>query len=84
MIALVMIVCDVLGHGLLEVPLAEGNDAIETFMFDGADEALGVRIRIRRPPRRLHNPDAAIAQQPPHLSAPFGVPIANQHAMRAQ
>jgi hypothetical protein len=41
-------------------------------------------IRIRRPPRRLHNPDAAIAQQPPYLSAPFRVPIANQHAMRAQ
>jgi hypothetical protein len=50
MIALVMIVHDVIGHGLLEVPLAEGNDAIETFMFDGADEALGVGIRIRRPP----------------------------------
>ncbi len=32
MIALVMIVDDVLGHGPLEVPLAEGNYAIETFM----------------------------------------------------
>jgi hypothetical protein len=52
MIAFLMIVDDVLGHGLLEVPLAEGNDAIETFLFDGADEALGVGIRIRRPPRR--------------------------------
>jgi len=83
MIALAMIVDDVLGHGLLEVPLAEGNYAIETFMFDGADEALGVGIRIRRPPRRLHNPDAAIAQQSPYLSAPFRVPIANQYARRA-
>jgi len=51
MIALVMIVDDVLGHGLLEVPLAEGNCAIETFMFDGADEALGVGIGVSR---RLH------------------------------
>ena len=48
-IAFVMIVRDVLGHGLLEVPLAERNDAIETFLFDGPDEALGVGIRIRRP-----------------------------------
>ena len=63
MIAFVMIVRDVLGHGLPEVPLAERNDAIETFLFDGPDEALGVGIRIRRPPRRLHNADAAIAQQ---------------------
>jgi hypothetical protein len=53
-------------------------------MCDEADEALGVGIRIRCPPRRLHNPDAAMAQQPPCLSAPFGVPIANQRAMRAQ
>jgi hypothetical protein len=32
MIAFVMIVRDVLGHGLPEVPLAERNDAIETFL----------------------------------------------------
>ena len=49
-IAFLMIVDDVLGHSLLEVPLAEGNYAIKTFMFDGADEALGVGIRVRRPP----------------------------------
>ena len=65
MIAFLMVVDDVLGHGLLEVTLAEGNDAIETFMFDGANEALGMGVRIRRPPRRLHHPNAAIAQQPP-------------------
>ena len=34
MIAFLMIVDDVLGHGLLEVPLAEGNDAIKTFSFE--------------------------------------------------
>ena len=38
-------------------------------MFDGPDEALGVGIRIWRPPGRLHNPNAAIAQQPSYLSA---------------
>ena len=71
MIAFVMIMHDILGHGLPEVPLAERNDAIETFLFDGPDEALGVGIRIRRPPRRLHNSDAPIAQQPPYFCAPF-------------
>jgi hypothetical protein len=81
MIALVLVLNDELGHGPLEMPLAE-RIAIETFMFDGADEALSVGIRIRRPPRRLHNPNTAIVQQTPHLSAPFRVPLANQDAMR--
>jgi hypothetical protein len=34
MIAFLMIVDDVLGHGLLEVPLAEGNDTFQTFALD--------------------------------------------------
>ena len=60
-----MMMHDVLGHGMPKVPLAERNDAIETFLFDGTDEALSVGIRIRRPPRGLHNADASLAQQPP-------------------
>ena len=32
-----------------------GDEAIQTFMFDRPNEALGMRIRIRRPPRGLHN-----------------------------
>ena len=84
MIAFAMILRDVLGHGLAEVPLAQWNEAIETFLFDRADEPLSVGICIRRPPRRLHNPDALITQQPAYLSAPFRVPIADEHAMRAQ
>ncbi len=55
MIAFAMIVRDVLGQGLPEMPLAERNDAIETFLFDGPDEALGVRVRIGRLKRRLHD-----------------------------
>ena len=64
MIAFAMIMRDVLRHGVPKVPFAKWNDAIETFLFDSPDEALGVGIRIRRPPRRLHDADAAIAQQP--------------------
>ena len=85
MIAFVMIMRDVLGHGLLEVPLAERNDAIETFLFDGPDEALSVGICIGRLPRRLHNMDAGIA--PASVARPRStcrVPITNQYAMRAQ
>ena len=66
MIAFVMIVRDVLGHGLPKVPLAERKEAIQTFMFDRPNEALSMRIRIRRPPRGLHNADATRAQQLPY------------------
>ena len=34
MITFAMIVRDVSGHGLPEVPLAQWNEAIETFLFD--------------------------------------------------
>src|SRR5687767_303475 len=84
MIAFTMIMRDVLGHGVPNVPFAKGNDAIEAFLFDGPDETLSVGIRIRRPPRGLHNPNAALIQQPPYLFAPFRVPVANQYVMRAQ
>lgn len=71
MIAFAMIVHDIFGHRVPEVSLAERNDAIETFMFDRADETLGVGLRIRRPARRLHNSDPLIAEQPPYFCAPF-------------
>ena len=84
MIAFVMIMRDVLGHGLPEVPLAERNDAIETFLFDGPDEALGVGIGIGRLKRRLHHMYAGILQHLSHVRAPLVVTITNQHAMGAQ
>ena len=68
MIAFVMIVRDVLGHGLSEVPLAERNDAIETLLFDGPDEALGVGVGIGRLNRRLHHMYAGILQQLSHVA----------------
>jgi hypothetical protein len=72
---------DVLGQGLPEVPLAEGNDAIETFLFNGPDEALGVGVGIGRLKRRLHDMDSGILQHLSHVPAPLVVTITNQHAM---
>ena len=57
---------------------------METFLCDGADEALSVGIRIRCPPRGLHDADTTLAQQLPYRAAPLRVSIANQYAMRAQ
>jgi hypothetical protein len=87
MIAFAMIMRDVLGHRVPKVPFAKWHEAIETFLFDGPDEALSalsVSIRIRRPPRRLHHADARLTQQLPYRRAPLRVPIANQYAMFAQ
>ena len=84
MIAFAMIMRDVFRQSVPKVPFAKWNDAIETFLFDGPDEALSVGIRIRRPPRRLHNSNAFITQQPADFGAPFRIPIANEYAMRAQ
>jgi hypothetical protein len=47
-IAFVMIVRELLGHGLPKVLLAERNEAIEIFIFVRPNEALSMRIRIRR------------------------------------
>ena len=81
MITLVMITLDVLGR-VPEVPLAERNDAMETFLFDGPTKrsawafAFGARHGV------------CTTQMPPSLNssrtAPLRVSIANQYAMRAQ
>ncbi len=36
-----------LGDGVSKVALPERHDAMQTFLFDGAYEALGVRVGIR-------------------------------------
>ena len=42
MIAFAMIMRDVLGLHVPKVPFAKLSDAIETFLFDGPDEALSM------------------------------------------
>jgi hypothetical protein len=66
------------------VPLAERNDAIETFLFDGLNEALGVGVGIGRLEWRLHDIYPGIFEHPSHVPAPLVVTITNQHAMGAQ
>ena len=51
-----MVVRDELEDGPSKVALPERDDAIQTFLFDGAHEALGVRVGIRGAIRRLGHP----------------------------
>ena len=42
----------------LEVASVEDQEPVEALGADGADEALGEGVRLRRPDRRLDDPDA--------------------------
>ena len=55
MIPLAVIMRDVFGDRLSEVALADRDDSIEAFFHDRLHEALRVRVRIRRPIRRVHD-----------------------------
>ncbi len=45
-VPLVMVVLDVLVDEAAQVPLAQRDDAIETLLFDRADEPFGIRVEI--------------------------------------
>ena len=57
MIPLAMIVRDELRDGVSKMPLADGNDPIETFLLDRPDESLGVGVRVGRALGDPHHAD---------------------------
>jgi Glyoxalase/Bleomycin resistance protein/Dioxygenase superfamily len=83
-IPLAMVVIDEFLEGASKVALAEGYHSIEALVLDGPHEPLGVRVRIGRPKRRLHDVQPGIAQQLSHVPAPLSVTLTNQHAMGTQ
>src|SRR5262245_37095215 len=84
MIPFQMIVLEEFGECPSEVPLAEWNHSIETFLFDRSHETLCVRIRIRRLDRGLLDAETSLVQQQWHPSAPLLIPIADPHAVADQ
>ena len=58
MIPLAMIVLDELRDDVLEVPLTNWNDAIETFFLDRPDESLRVGVAVGRSGRRTNHANA--------------------------
>jgi hypothetical protein len=73
-----MIVRDILRDRASEVPLADWNDAIETFFLDRPDESLGVGVRVWRALGDQHYADARVPEPTPDIVAPFPIPIADQ------
>jgi hypothetical protein len=71
-------VLDELRDCLPEVPLTEGNDAIETFFLDRPDESLGIGVRVGRALGDQHHADARVPEATLDIVAPFPIPIADQ------
>jgi hypothetical protein len=61
-IPLAMVVMDEFPEGSSRVALAEGHHPIEALVLDGPHEPLGVRVRIGRLKRRLHDEHPGVAQ----------------------
>ena len=78
MIPLAMIVLDELRDGVPEVPLTDGDDAIETFFLDRPHESFGVGVRVWRALRDQHHADARVSQPTPDIMAAFPIPITDQ------
>jgi len=75
-----LIVLDVLGNELSEVPLTERNDAGETLTADGADEALSESVEVGAPGRQTHAADAAAEQQFRERSSKHRITVMNHKA----
>ena len=78
-----MIVRDELGDGPSKVALSERHDAMQTFSFDRAYEALGVRIgiRARYGVWTTCNPASVSWFRPRALT---GIPIADEHPVEGE
>jgi len=74
-----MVVLDVFRHGAAEVPLADRNQPVQTFLFDRPHEPFRVGVRIRRTRRSEDHANSRVPQSAPPLPAPLPSPIADQH-----
>ena len=74
-----MVVRHELRDGVSKVALPERHNAMQTFLFDGAYEALGVRIGIRGALRRLDHSQPGVRELVPNRATPLRIPIAEEH-----
>ena len=68
---------------VLEVAPVQDQQPIEALGTDGADEPLGDCVRLRRPHRRLHDPDAFAAEDLVEGAGVLAVAIADEEAHAA-
>ena len=75
---LAVVVVDVDAEDAFEVTAVEDQQPVETLGAHSADEALGDRVRLRRPHRRLHDPDAFAAEHLVEGAAVLAVAVTDQ------
>jgi hypothetical protein len=76
-----MVVRDKFRDRAPEMTLPHRNHPVEAFLFDRSDEPLSIRIRVRSALGRQDHADTSVAKLLSHRSAPFSIPIADEHAM---
>ena len=84
MIPLAMIVIDEFLERPSEMALPERHDPIEALVFDRPHKSFGMRVRIGRLKRCLHDAHPGLAQQAVHVPAPLRVAVTDQQAMLDQ
>src|ERR1035437_9509685 len=73
-----VVVADVLGEHLVEVSSGDDEEMVEALLADGADEALGVRVRTRRTHRRADALDADRGEDFVEAGGELGVAVADE------
>jgi hypothetical protein len=74
-----------LGEGVeypFEMAAVEDQEPVETLRSDGADEALGNRVRLRRSHRRADDLDPFASEDDVEVTRELAVPIPDQKAHR--
>jgi hypothetical protein len=77
MIPLAMIMGDKFRDSPSMMALPERNQAVQTFLFDRADEPFGVGVCVRRPIGCLDDAEPRVLQAHAHRPAPLGIPVAD-------
>jgi hypothetical protein len=75
---LAVVVSHVETEDALEVAAVEDQQPVQALRTDCAHEALGDRVRLRRPYRRLHDPNALAAEDFIERPAALAVPVTDQ------
>src|ERR1035437_3125238 len=73
-----VVVADVLGEHLVEVSSGDDEEMVEALLADGADEALGVRVRTTRTHRRADALDADRGEHLVEAGGELGVAVADE------
>src|ERR1035441_5171565 len=73
-----VVVADVFGEHLVEVSSGDDEEMVEALLADGADEALGVRVRTRRTHRRADALDADRGEDFVEAPRELGVAVADE------